>query len=833
MGLAPRRRGYNRRVSKSPVKCFPTAGAALALAFLGIGALAVKLPDGERATLAISRRGDAVRLLPTGWGFSFRPFHRRLVVPRQQEAAVFEGDLLLPLPGGASLPVRARLYLEGAGRLPVNAAAVRRDGLATALGAELAARLHLGERETWALLEASQEWRRVFLGTDGAGEDYSPRLGSAFGEVRVARLELEGQPTEELVRAAVRTVLASRVPAKGRLVVLGLDGLDWALVDELVARGFMPALGELLTRSVQATVRMRPPLLSPILWTTIATGQPADVHGVLDFVEPDPEGGQPRPVTSFSRKVPALWEMAAAAGRTVAVIGWWATFPAHAPAGCTVYSDRLAEQLMGIEEDRPGLADPPEAAARARSLVVRGSQVTPAMLAPFAAVTAEELAAVPAGPAAWDSPVGGLARLVAATMTVERLTEAELARGTNVVMSYLEGTDTVGHLFGLYRPPPLPGVDPALARRFGAVVDRFHAHVDRFLARVLAQLGPEDTVVIISDHGFTWGDDRPNVPSGAHTPTAVFWHRPDAVLIVAGPGIRPDPSRARVEPLDVLPMLLALAGLPAGKGLPGRAPAWAGGPDFRVSYELLVPRQKRSAVVLSPREREEELAKLRALGYLAGNGEESAGAAGHRPPAPTPEPTADLGRLEGRRQHNLGLTLADQGDLVGAERAFRAAIAAEPNYPPSHYTLARILRLTGRWEEADRALWRAVELGLGDPAGSLVRVAAEYRALGQPRRAGQLLAQAAERFPDAVLIWLDLGALAGEQGDLALARRCLERAVALEPDNVLAWRNLAAAQAGLGDGFAARRSLTRAVRLDPKDPELRRQLAALGGPVPH
>ncbi len=815
-------------MSEFRVVSLRTAGVALAVFLLVVGLLAVKPPDGERATVAVSRWGEAVRLLPAGVGFSSRILNRYLTVSRERGAAVLDADLLLPLAGGAALPARARLHLEGAGRLPVDTAAVRRDGLAAALGAALAPRLKLEEGETRALLEASELWRSVFPAEAGGVTDLAGRLDLGVGDLRVARLELEGRPPLELVRAAARTELAARAPAQGRLILLGLDGLDWALVDDLVPRGVMPALGGLLKRSVQATVRMRPPLLSPIIWTTIATGQPADVHGVLDFVEPDPDDGQPRPVTSFSRKVPSLWEMAAAAGRSAAVIGWWATFPAHAPPGCTVYSDRLTEQLMGLEETRPGLADPPDAAARARSLVVRGSQATPAMLAPFAAVTVEELAAVPAGPAAWDSPVGGLARLVAATMTVERLTEAELARGTQMVLSYLEGTDTVGHLFGAYRPPAMPGVDPALARRFGPVVDRYHAYVDRFIARVLAHMRPEDTIVIISDHGFTWGDDRPAVPSGAHTPTAVFWHRPDALLIVAAPGVRADASRARVEPLAVLPMLLALAGLPAGEGLPGKAPAWAAGPPLAVRYDVLVPLQERSAIALSAEERAEEIAKLRALGYLGGGDEEATAAHG---PAPTPAPTADLGRLEGRRQHNLGLTLAEQGDLAGAERAFRAAIAAEPNYAPPHYTLARILRLGGRYDEADRELWRAVELGLGNPAGSLVRVAGEYRALGQPQRAAQVLARAAERFPEAAPIWLDLGVLAGEQGDIVLARQCLERAVRLAPGEVMAWRNLAAAQAGMGDVAAARRSLTRAVELAPADAELARQLAGLGGPL--
>jgi hypothetical protein len=442
--------------------------------------------------------------------------------------------------------------------------------------------------------------------------------------------------------------------------VIGLDALDWQLVDELTARGVMPHLGRVLPRSAQVTVRMRPPLLSPLIWTTIATGQPPDVHGVLDFVEQDPESGQPKPVTSLSRKATALWEMAAACGRTSAVIGWWATYPASAPPGCAVYSDRLTEQLMGLEEDRPGLADPLDAAERARRLVVRGSQVTPAMLAPVLKVTQEELDGVPAGPAAWDHPIGGAARLMAATLSVERLTGAELERGTDVVLAYLEGTDTVGHLFGACRPPALADCDAPSARRFGPMVDRYHAVVDAWLGRIVARISPDDTLVVLSDHGFTWGDDRPKVASGAHTPTAVFWHRPDALMIAVGPRVAADRSRRRIEPLDILPSLLALADLPPGDDLPGRTPVWLVRPPAGdlpvVRYAALSPIARAATLELPADATDEELAKLRALGYLAGD--DSGGAAQPPPTAATPatasEPTADVRRLEARRQHNLG-----------------------------------------------------------------------------------------------------------------------------------------------------------------------------------
>lgn len=809
------------------------AAAALLAVLLGLSVV-------RGGVVAVSRFGDGVRVLAGVWGLSFLPLERRIPLAVEGGVATLPAELGLQLPGGSTLPATLVVLVEGDAALPVSARAVREAGLEKALGEVLTPRLRLEETDVDAVLHSSPLWREVFPSPGAAAiPDLADRLRPALDPLRVVGARLEVVPDEGLVRAAVRSDLRRLAPPRGRLIVIGLDALDWKLVDELTRRGAMPNLKRLLDRGLQVTVRMRPPLLSPLIWTTIATGQPPDVHGVLDFVEQDPESGQPKPVTSLSRKATALWEMAAACGRTSAVIGWWATYPASAPQGGAVYSDRLTEQLMGIEENRPGLADPMDAALRARELTVRGSRVTPAMLAPILEVTQAELDAVPTGPAAWDNPIGGAARLMAATITVERLTEAELERGTEVVLSYLEGTDTVGHLFGMYRPPAMPGSDPELARRFGPVPDRYHAYVDAWLGRIVARMTPADTLVILSDHGFAWGDDRPTVASGAHTPTAVFWHRPDASFLAVGPGVAPDASRRRMEPLDILPTFLALAGLPVGEDLPGRAPAWV----FKekppalpvVRYAALSPVVRPAAAALPQEAREEELAKLRALGYLAGDqattetGEARTGTAPSTA-APSAEPTADARRLEARRQHNLGLTRADAGDLGAAEQAFRAAIASDPNYPPPHYALARVLRLTSRYDEGDRELWKAIDLGIGDQEGALARAAGEYRKLRLPERAGGVLARAVERFPESGPLWLDLGTLAGEQGDYALAVRCLERAVSLMPGEAVAHRNLGAAKLAMGDVEGARRSFGEALRLDPGNQAIRHQLEALNRP---
>ncbi len=816
--------------------------ALLAIALLALLSVLVLgvVPSGSGvATITVARFADRVLVLPHGVAFSFLPLAQRFRVRREAGAAVFEVPTTIRLGDGSPVAARVRLLIKGAGALPVAAASVRDGGLEKAWSAWLEPRLAVSPAEAMAAVRASARWRDVFPAAGPSKAlDVTARLAGFFQAVGLASATLEADPDPALVRAQARDDLRAAAPGEGRLVVVGLDALDWGLVDELTRRGVMPNLKTLLERSAQATVRMRPPLLSPLIWTTLATGQPPDVHGVLDFVEPDPRGGPAQPVTSASRKVPALWEMAAAAGRTAAVIGWWATFPAAGPPGCTVYSDRLSEQLTGDEEERPGLAYPAEASAVARRLAVHYGSVSPGLLSPILSVTFQELAEVPKGPAGWDDPIGGAARLMAATLTVQRLADHELEKGTDVVLAYVEGTDTVGHLFARYRPPAMPGTDPGLARRLGPVVDRYHAFIDDWIGRVIARLGPRDTIVVLSDHGFTW-EDRPNVASGAHTPTAVYWHRPDAVLMVAGPGVRPDASRRRIDPLDVVPLLLALAGLPPGADLPGGVPSGLGAgrrsrQQGSVRYAALVGRKPEATHKALPGDAEEAFAKLRALGYIGGTApgaSKNASSAGERAtPGPRAEPTADLAHLEARRLHNLAVGLADRGNLAAAEATFRQAIAAEPSYSAPHYALARVLRLTGRLDEADRELWTAIDLGVGDAADSLAQVAREYRLMGRPDRAGAILAEAGKRYPGDARIWLDLGTLAGEQGDLVLARECLQKAVSLVPADPLAHRNLAMACLGLGDREQARREFATALRLDPGNDEVRHDLERLGGP---
>src|SRR5437016_14614398 len=64
-----------------------------------------------------------------------------------------------------------------------------------------------------------------------------------------------------------------------------------------------------------------------MVWTTIATGLTPDRHGVIDFTDRQHH----TPVDAYSRRVPAIWDIADAFGRQALVAGSWTSWPPTAP----------------------------------------------------------------------------------------------------------------------------------------------------------------------------------------------------------------------------------------------------------------------------------------------------------------------------------------------------------------------------------------------------------------------------------------------------------------------------------------------------------------------
>ena len=113
--------------------------------------------------------------------------------------------------------------------------------------------------------------------------------------------------------------------------MVGLDGADWQLIDPWIREGKLPTLAKLKAHSAWANLKSMQPILSPLLWTTVATGRSPEEHGIVDFLVKDAATGQKVPISSRFRRVQALWNIFSEMGRKVDVVAWWASWPQARP----------------------------------------------------------------------------------------------------------------------------------------------------------------------------------------------------------------------------------------------------------------------------------------------------------------------------------------------------------------------------------------------------------------------------------------------------------------------------------------------------------------------
>jgi len=598
---------------------------------------------------------------------------------------------------------------------------------------------------------------------------------------------------------------AQAAPAPARLerpiVIVGLDGADWQILDPLIAAGRTPHLARLKQRAAWAHLRSYEPILSPLLWTTVATGKPPDEHGVVDFMVRDPQSGRRTPVSSRQRRVLALWDIFSARGLTADVVAWWATWPATPLRGRMV-SDRVAYSLFDVEApsaDGAGLTHPAELWPRIAPRVRAGDDVGYAELARFIDVGAAEVAAARAAAAgdperAVADPINHLARIVASTETYQRIALQLLGEGQpDLFVAYYQGIDEVCHRFAHFMPPRLERVDAEDYRRFHRAVEEFYVYQDELLGQLLAAMSPRSTVIVLSDHGFLNGTARPREGSADIEGKPGKWHRLYGILLVAGEGI-PAGRLDSATLYDIAPTVLALAGLPLAADMPGAAllrRAAATAPEARVaSYEARGPAAAPAAAAAGAAAVDARvLANLAALGYI----EPTAAAPAAGEPATITAHT------------NLAAVLMQRGDLAGAEAELRRALARDGQYAPALLTLGQVLGRQGKAGEALVPVRAAID-GTPDVEDSAyLQLALLAERAGQRQEAALHLAALRRLRTRAAGIPTAEGLLALHAGEPDVAERHFRAALAIDP----------AAAEPLGQLFQLYRERGRETELEP------------------
>lgn len=355
---------------------------------------------------------------------------------------------------------------------------------------------------------------------------------------------------------------------KNKVLLIGWDAADWKIIDQLMANGLMPAMKSVVENGVRGRLATLDPPLSPMLWTSIATGVRPYKHGVLGFVEHDGQGGV-RPVSSHSRKVKAIWNMLTMEGFKSNIVGWWPSNPVESINGCMV-SNLFQQEKKGKEvmdkdnwEMPEGTIYPERIIDKMMQVRVHPHEITGNLVMPFVpqAIALDKKQ---------DKRLTVIAKFLAHASTIHgACTELMETEDWDFTAVYHDAIDHFSHAFMKYNPPKMEGMDDEAYDLFKDVVKGAYVFHDMMLDRLLKMVDSDTTVVIVSDHGFHSDHLRPRyvpqVPSGP-----AVEHAPYGIFVAMGPGIKKGERIHGARVLDVTPTLLTLFDLPIGKDMDGK-----------------------------------------------------------------------------------------------------------------------------------------------------------------------------------------------------------------------------------------------------------------------
>ena len=562
-----------------------------------------------------------------------------------------------------------------------------------------------------------------------------------------------------------------------KVLLIGWDAADWKLINPLIERGEMPVLSKFIDQGVMGDITTLQPVLSPMLWNSIGTGKRADKHGILGFTEVSPNGAV-RPVTSYSRKVKALWNILSQSGLRTNVVGWFGGHPAEPINGACI-SDMFPHATAPPGDPWPltsGTIHPDRLQETVGKLRVRPDEITGEMLQMFVPRAAEI-------DQDKDRRLAVLAKLLAECFSLHAAATWVLEHEPwDFSAVYYPSVDHFSHAFMAYHPPRMENVSETDFEFYQDAVNSAYRLHDLLLGRLLQLAGPNTTVILVSDHGFHSDLLRPRVTPRIPTGPAI-WHRPLGIFCGRSAEFKRDERIYGASLLDITPTVLTLFGLPVGQDMEGRVlvEAFQEPPklNFIPSWEE-VPGNSgmhTGETELPPEESAALLEQFIALGYIDR-------------PDQNREKAAAACRME--NDWNLSRVYLETARFAEALEILEKVHAEAPGRSDIAFLLARCQARLGLLDEAEETVRPMLEELGNAPFALLIRGNIEFDR-GHYRESLRLLLEAEKAGPRLPDLHLAIGNTYLRMIRYADAERAFERALEIDPHSAQARQGLALA----------------------------------------
>jgi predicted AlkP superfamily phosphohydrolase/phosphomutase len=265
-----------------------------------------------------------------------------------------------------------------------------------------------------------------------------------------------------------------------RVLVIGLDGATWDLIDPWIREGRLPCLARLRSSGLAGPLASTVPPATLPSWSTFMTGVNPGKHGIFDFTRRAFGTYEVRFVNATFRKAPTVWQLLSAAGRRVCVLGLPGTYPPETVNGY---------MISGFDTPVTTRAD--------------ASFISPRTLAPLV----QQLGGFPFADfqefrinRSWYRVA--LDRLLHGIEIKTRLARVLLRQEPwDCFLLVFGESDTVAHHFWKFCDPRSPRFDAGGASEFGTAIRQVYEALDHAIGR-LCEVAPEAAVLVASDHGF-------------------------------------------------------------------------------------------------------------------------------------------------------------------------------------------------------------------------------------------------------------------------------------------------------------------------------------------
>jgi len=355
-----------------------------------------------------------------------------------------------------------------------------------------------------------------------------------------------------------------------RIVIIGLDGAGWNVINPLLEKKALPNIKYLMDKGSYGTLTTIKPTISSVVWTSIATGKTMVKHGIVDWTYVN-ENNIEVPYRGSERRAKTFWNILSETGWKVGVINWFITFPPEEVNGFMVSEE--FRHFPNRDLSQITLTYP--------KILQKKLQFTRQTKQDFPKIKEEEnlpdfkkLTPVGEGP---RRLVPFYERFVAQDKIIESASLYLLERfPVDAFATYFRLIDVVSHFACGYIEPELlergmeeekkgkisPETLALIDRAYSEILRPVYVYSDRIVGRLLDSINPRTTVIIVSDHGFGFNkggyghSDTPEIPHG--------------IVIIRGPQIKKGYKIKNAHIYDILPTLLYLFDLPVGKDMDGK-----------------------------------------------------------------------------------------------------------------------------------------------------------------------------------------------------------------------------------------------------------------------